>query len=160
MVMEYMKNGNLRDYLKNNADKLSWEDKIYKLYSVANGLKYIHDRGLVHRDFHAGNILNDSNVSYVTDLGLSRPANFQSREERKTYGVLPYVAPEVLRGEPYKQFSDIYSFGIIAYEIATGLPPYYNVPHDVVLSLAVLKGKRPSSPIKIPSLLEDLIKEC
>ncbi|CAG8741053.1 14538_t:CDS:2, partial [Racocetra fulgida] len=60
-------------------------------------LHEIHEKGFVHRDFHPGNVLIDSNSEklYITDLGLCRPANEKSKE-KKIYGVLPYVAPEVL----------------------------------------------------------------
>jgi serine/threonine protein kinase len=77
------------------------------------GLKRIHQKGLIHKDFHSGNILTDSGDSLITDLGLCRPANYK-KEEGKIFGVLPYIAPEVLKGKPYSQASDIYSFGIVA----------------------------------------------
>jgi serine/threonine protein kinase len=60
-------------------------------------------------------MLSNDYLIYVTDLGLSRPVNAK-KEEREVYGVLPYVAPEVLQGQPYTQASDVYSFGIVAYE--------------------------------------------
>jgi serine/threonine protein kinase len=59
----------------------------------------------------------------ITDLGLCKPVNELSKED-KIFGVMPYVAPEVLRSQPYTQKADIYSFGIIAYEVLSGLPPY------------------------------------
>ncbi|POG67856.1 kinase-like domain-containing protein, partial [Rhizophagus irregularis DAOM 181602=DAOM 197198] len=86
---------------------------------IANGLKDIHSQGLIHHDFHCGNILNGvDNYTFITDLGLCRPANvIPSQDEyKKMFGVLPYVAPEVLIGKEYTQESDIYGFGIIAYE--------------------------------------------
>jgi len=73
---------------------------------------------------------------------------------------MPYVAPEVLRSQPYTQASDIYSFGIIAYEVLSNLPPYYDVEHDIQLALAICRGQRPQFQIKIPQLLEALIKKC
>ncbi|CAB4411525.1 unnamed protein product [Rhizophagus irregularis] len=72
------------------------------------GLGKIHERGLIHRDFHSGNMINVGNqIISITDLGLCRPMNAQNND---TYGVLPYVAPEVLRGKEYTQASDIYGF--------------------------------------------------
>jgi serine/threonine protein kinase len=117
--------------------------------------------GLIHRDFHPGNILNSSkDMCIITDLGLCRPANEESQED-KIYGVMPYVAPEILCGQPYTQASDIYSFGIIAYEILTGLPPYYNIPHDTCLALKICQGLRPElDKVKAPQLIKDLISQC
>ncbi|CAB4411484.1 unnamed protein product [Rhizophagus irregularis] len=58
-------------------------------------------------------------------------------QNNDTYGVLPYVAPEVLRGKEYTQKSDIYGFGIIAYEVCIGLPPYHDIAHDRTLAIKI-----------------------
>ncbi|POG69403.1 kinase-like domain-containing protein, partial [Rhizophagus irregularis DAOM 181602=DAOM 197198] len=121
MVME-LKNGSLRQHLNNNFISLDWDQKLWSLYCIALGLRDIHKKGLIHQDFHCGNILSDFNKeAFITDLGLCQPANVKSSQNnnKKIYGVLPYVAPEVLRGKEYTQKSDIYGFGIIAYEICT-----------------------------------------
>jgi len=81
-------------------------------------------------------------------------------EEGEIYGVAPYIAPEVLRSKPYTKTSDIYSFGIVAYEILSGLPPYYDIEHDLQLALGICQGQRPKFQIKIPLLLEELINKC
>src|SRR2546430_8763516 len=79
---------------------------------------------------------------------------------KKIYGVLPYVAPEVLRGKEYTQASDIYGFGIIAYEVCTGLPPYHDMDHGSGLAISICNGLRPKSYFKIPQLMLDIIKQC
>jgi len=91
---------------------------------------------------------------------LCRPAS--EVEDGKIYGVLPYVAPEVLRGEKYTQSSDIYSFGMVAYEVLTGLPPFHKRAHDLSLLQSIRDGGlRPSlNDIRVPQLLKDLIKQC
>ena len=124
--MQYIPEGNLRQYLSKNNKKLSLEDKFNQLVNIARGLKDIHQKNLVHHDFHSGNILKgiEKTECLITDLGLCKPAN--ETNEEKIFGVLPYVAPEVLQSQPYTQAADIYSFGIIAYEILSGLPPYYD----------------------------------
>ena len=73
---------------------------------------------------------------------------------------MPYVAPEVLRGKTYTQSADIYSFGILACEILSGLPPYHNLSHDDFLALKICQGLRPKFNVKIPLLLENLIDQC
>ncbi|KLL02867.1 MAG: hypothetical protein MRECE_40c006 [Mycoplasmataceae bacterium CE_OT135] len=156
MVIKYLAKGNLRQYLDNN--RLSFQTKLERLAKIAQGLKDIHNKGLIHRDFHSGNILNSTMHSFITDLGLCKPANETKQE--KIYGVLPYVAPEVLNSEPYTKASDIYSFGIVVYEILSGLPPYYEKAHDLHLAIEICQGLRPKFQIKIPPLLEDLIKKC
>src|SRR3989440_6882221 len=86
-------------------------------------------------------------------------SNTQS-DNKKIYGVLPYVAPEVLRGKEYTQASDIYGFGIIAYEICTGMPPYYDMAHEELLAIRICQGLRPKFNYKIPQLIFDMIKQC
>ncbi|RGB29900.1 kinase-like domain-containing protein, partial [Rhizophagus diaphanus] len=130
---------------------------------IANGLKDIHNKGLIHRDFHCGNILsNFGQKAFITDLGLCQPANVKSSQNsnKEIYGVLPYVAPEVLRGKEYTQASDIYGYGIIAYEICTGFPPYYDIAHDEFLTIKICNGLRPKSNYKIPQIIFDIINQC
>jgi serine/threonine protein kinase len=162
MVMEYAKNGSLRNHLNNNFNSMKWKKKLDILKKIANGLKEIHRKGLIHHDFHCGNILNYSSYTLITDLGLCQPANVKpsQNECKELYGVLPYIAPEVLRGKEYTQESDIYGFGIIAYEVYTGLPPYHDIAHDKFLAINICQGLRPKSDYKIPQLILDIIKQC
>src|SRR5207249_4890518 len=96
------------------------------------------------------------------DLGLCQPANVKPSQSggKKIYGVLPYVAPEVLRGKEYTQASDIYGFEIVAYEVCTGLPPYYDMAHEDFLAIKICQGLRPKSDYEIPQLILDIIKQC
>ncbi|CAB4426996.1 unnamed protein product [Rhizophagus irregularis] len=164
MVMGYAKDGSLRQYLNNNFSSLDWVDKLNILQRIAEGLKYIHEYGLVHCDFHCGNVLKHRNFTFITDLGLCKPANVKSSQnnecEKKVYGVLPYVAPEVLIRKEYTQESDIYGFGIIAYEVCTGLPPYPDIPHEESFAINVCLGLRPKSNYKIPQAILNIIKKC
>ena len=71
------------------------------------------------------------------------------------------MAPEILRGQNYTKASDIYSFGIIMYEVISGLPPYHDVSHDKNLAIKICQGCRPRfNNIKVPQLIVDLIKRC
>ena len=160
MVMQYLQNGNMSQYLKSNYNQLSLFNKLQLFRDITRGLRDIHNKGFIHKDLHSGNILsNGPNISYITDLGLCKPVNEQ--DEKKIHGVLPYVAPEVLRGKTYTQSADIYSFGILACEILSGLPPYHNLPHDEFLALKICQGLRPKfDNVKVPLLLENLIDQC
>ena len=166
MVMEYAQYGSLRQHLNNSFNSLDWRNKLYNLSYIACGLKTIHEKGLIHQDFHCGNILNstyDGKLdSFITDLGLCKPANVESSQNNNNqiYGVLPYVAPEVLRGKEYTQASDIYGFGIIAHELCTGLPPYHDIAHDEFLAINICQGLRPKSNYKFPQLIFDIIQQC
>ncbi|CAG8505209.1 12361_t:CDS:2 [Dentiscutata erythropus] len=78
----------------------------------------------------------------------------------KMYDILPYTAPEVLRTKKYTCEADVYSFGIVIYEIITGLSPYYNIPHDVDLESKIINGLRPKLPSYVPKSIMQIISQC
>ncbi|RIA87166.1 kinase-like domain-containing protein, partial [Glomus cerebriforme] len=163
MVLHYAVHGSLRNYLDKCYDKLSWHSKIYYLNWIADGLNKIHKNELIHRDLHIGNILYTDflgGLACITDMGLCKPVNYDALEKKSVYGVLSYIAPEVLRGQNYTKASDIYSFGIIMYEMISGLPPYHDVSHDENLAMKICQGLRPRFNIKVPQLIVHLIKRC
>ena len=131
--MDYAKDGSLRNSLKNIS--YSWVDILFTLYNVISGLDAIHESKLVHCDLHDGNILCDYPLSLISDLGLSKPIEyFQNKlNSESVYGVIPYMAPEVLRGKPYTPASDIYSFAMIMWELTSGVPPFSDRAHDFTL---------------------------
>ncbi|RHZ76533.1 hypothetical protein Glove_196g117 [Diversispora epigaea] len=167
MVLEYASDGNLREYLKINFNNINWEKKLHILYRLSERLMNIHELDIVHQDFHLGNILSsdfgDSNYMHISDFGLSKliEANPNNPEKKNIVGVLPYIAPEVLSGdEGYTKAADVYSFGIIAYEIITGFPPYPDIPHDEDLAIKICNGLRPKIPFHIPKLITQVIMKC
>ncbi|EXX51076.1 Kic1p [Rhizophagus irregularis DAOM 197198w] len=163
MVMDYASRGSLRNFLNESFKDMSWKDKILYISWIIDGLKDIHDKDIIHRDFHSGNILiKDAHNFCIGDLGLCEIDDGKSvNEDKKIFGVLPYIAPEVLKGQKYTKAADIYAFGIIAYEIFTGLPPYCDIPHDQSLASGICKGLRPQSKdYHVPQLLLDLIEQC
>ncbi|EXX56761.1 Ste20p [Rhizophagus irregularis DAOM 197198w] len=159
MVLEYCEKGNLRNFYMNN--KSNYSSKIVALKRIASGLLDIHNAGKIHKDFHSGNILYKV-FPYISDLGMCQPANNekQSIKQEGIYGVLPYMAPEVLRGYQYTKASDIYSFGIMMNEYISEETPYSNIPHDHALSIKICKGLRPNIFKYTPKLLADFINKC
>ncbi|RGB31942.1 kinase-like domain-containing protein [Rhizophagus diaphanus] len=157
IVMEYMSYGSLRSNLM--IKKYNPYDKFNNGYFIARSLSALHKCGLVHGDFHSGNILLQSHrYAYISDFGLSRPAH--KSDSNEVYGVLPYIAPEVLRGKPYTKASDIYSFGIIMWEMTSGIPAFNNVPHDFNLSIGICKGNRPEIIDDIEPEYVELMEKC
>jgi serine/threonine protein kinase len=157
--MKYVKFGSLRNILNTNFKDLTWGRKINILYEIIKGLDFIHKLGLMHKDFHSGNIVNSTlSNSYITDFGLCKPITENNSEE--IYGVIPFMAPEVLSKKKYIQASDIYSFGMIMLEILTSYPPYYNISHDVNLIMKICNGYKPEIKCEIPQILKDMMEEC
>src|SRR5687767_1139545 len=85
---------------------------------------------------------------------------FESEKKIDIYGVLPFVAPEVLRGNPYTSASDIYSFSMIMWEFTSGIPPFNDRAHDHLLSLSICKKERPEIVENTPKCYIDLMKMC
>jgi len=111
MVFEYAKGGDFNNWLNNKV--FNWSSKLGALANVIRGLKGIHEKQMVHRDFHTGNILFKDkfifNYSiYISDMGLC--GEVDNVDKTKIYGVIPYVAHEVLRGYLYTKAAYIYSF--------------------------------------------------
>jgi len=102
-----MHNGSLRSNLL--IKKYNPFEKYKNLMQIARALLVLHNNNIVHGDFHSGNILLDGMMDYhyISDFGLSKPAN-KTINSNKIYGVIPYMAPEILRGKPYTKAADIY----------------------------------------------------
>jgi serine/threonine protein kinase len=160
MIIQFAEKGNLRTNLSNNFNNIMWKYKIKLLCEITYDLNELHKSGYIHKDFHNGNILQINTSSYISDFGLSGPANVQKSDDKVVYGVLPYIAPEVLNGEPYTPSADIYSVGIVMTELSSGKPPFYNKKHDLSLSLAICNGLRPEFGKGTPEFYKKLAYKC
>jgi serine/threonine protein kinase len=159
VVMQYANKGNLRRNLMKIVKK-NWKQKLNMLYKIIYGLKIIHEQNLVHCDFHDGNILNHNDDGiYISDLGLCQPVK-SFLKQHDIYGVIPFMAPEVLRGKSYTPASDMYSFSIIMWEFTSGVLPFNDRAHDFQLSLSICKGERPEIIENTPQCYVDLMKKC
>ena len=164
--MQYANNGSLPSYLDKNINKMTWNMKLQYLKDIAHNLRVIHDKHLIHCDLHGGNIiLNQYGWStpspFVCDLGLSKSVNSSQSTTSTVQGVLPYIAPEVLHSHKFTQKSDIYSFGIIMYQIADGEPPFRNwLSDDNLLAMRICNGLRPEMPDSTPEEYKKLAERC
>jgi serine/threonine protein kinase len=161
--MSYAKKGSLRKCLSDIVD-FKWEEKLELLKKIILGLKVIHGSNLTHGDFHDGNILVSENYNelFIIDLGLCKPINDlqDSDNNNEIYGVLPYMAPEILRRDLYTPASDIYSLSMIMWEFTSGNPPFNYEEYDHHLVLSICEGKRPEIIKNTPKCYIDLMKKC
>jgi len=157
MVSELVNNGNLRNLLTRNFNNIMWSKKISFLKCMILDVNKLHELEYCHKNLHSGNVLLENSASFLTDFGLSGPAN---RSSNGVYGVLPYVAPEVLRGKPYTTAADIYSFGIIMIEMSNGKPPFYDRKHNDDLMMAICNGLRPEFGKGTPECYKELSYRC
>ncbi|RHZ61598.1 hypothetical protein Glove_346g195 [Diversispora epigaea] len=169
-ILEYLPNGDLHHFIHKNFEEFTWESKIYYLNSIVVGIKNIHDKKIIHRDLHSGNILAKKNIddvgSYdytvISDLGFSQPANIDSNISRESqiYGIIPYMAPELFKNQPYSYASDIYSLGMIMWELTSGHRPFHDQEHGPKLILDILDGKRPEITEDTPERWSNIMKRC
>jgi len=115
---------------------------------VCASLYDIHKKDLIHCDLHSGNILVSGRACFITGLGLCGPVDDQS--SNKIYGVMSYIAPEVLCGNKNTKESDIYSIGMLMWELFLGHPPFDDRAHDCHLILETCKGLRPPILLNMP----------
>ncbi|GBB87124.1 hypothetical protein RclHR1_13580004 [Rhizophagus clarus] len=167
-IMKFANGGNLCNYLHDNFKNITWNEKLYILWRISDGLQTIHEKGFIHRDFYSGNILieiieNDSyikvNQYLIGDLGLSQPAN-NTLSNNEIYGVIPYIAPEVFKGAKFSKASDIYSMGMIMWELTTGCKLFANIEHDTEFIYEITDGKRPEITDDTPEDFVNLMKKC
>ncbi|RIB22592.1 kinase-like domain-containing protein [Gigaspora rosea] len=159
MVFQYANYGNLQKFLKHNFSDLTWETKLKILLDVSKDLYEIHKAGIIHTNLHSANILQDQQ-SYISGLRLSKKNDDDVSESGGVYGDLPYVAPEVLSGQRSSQAADIYSFGVIMYEVSIGQRPFENYQFDVDFAIKICNGLRPEFASGTPSCYIELAKQC
>ncbi|POG57618.1 kinase-like domain-containing protein, partial [Rhizophagus irregularis DAOM 181602=DAOM 197198] len=149
----------LRKYLQQNHNKLTWKDRMKIIGDITLALYYIHKEKAIHRDLHSGNILYSqfNDRWYISDLGFCGPAD---KSSTSIYGNLPYIAPEVIVGREYTFASDIYSIAILMWEISSGQPPFINYEHENDIVINIIYGIRPKIVPGTPLKYKKLMKEC
>src|SRR3989440_8150532 len=121
----------------------------------------IHGKNYIHRDLRSGNIFSyHYSNSVIGDLGLCQQVVDKKDNPNKIFGVIPYLAPEVLSRKPYTKESDIYSFGMIMWEFTTGKKPFHDRSHNHILISDILKGERPQITDDTPEFYAELMKKC
>ena len=160
IVMEYIDGITLKEYIDSER-VLNWKDAVHFIIQILRALQHAHNRGIVHRDIKPQNImlLTDGTIK-VMDFGIAKFAREESMTATdQAIGTVHYISPEQARGDVTDEKSDIYSVGVMFYEMLTGQKPFDT---DNPVSIAVMHIK--NIPVRprdinpnIPSGLEEII---
>lgn len=130
------------------------------MHQIASGMAHVHALGYMHRDLKPANVLLSGGQLKIGDFGLACVAPKSPANLTAETGSYRWMAPEVMRHEPYNQLCDVYSFSLVAWEICTHDLPFYDcLPVEAAFAVAK-QGSRPAMPEVIPSPIAALIRRC
>ncbi|KAF5922058.1 hypothetical protein HPG69_010509 [Diceros bicornis minor] len=164
IITEYMENGALDKFLREKDGEFSVLQLVGMLRGIAAGMKYLANMNYVHRDLAARNILVNSNlVCKVSDFGLSRVLEDDPEATYTTSGgkiPIRWTAPEAISYRKFTSASDVWSYGIVMWEVMTyGERPYWELSNHEVMK-AINDGFRLPTPMDCPSAIYQLMMQC
>ena len=161
MSMEYIEGGDLKKQIRKGIDE---ERSIHIVLQIARALGYAHDRGFVHRDVKPQNILfRDNDTTILTDFGIAKSISDNDAGDLtrvgQAFGSPRYMSPEQVRGKDLNFRSDLYSLGILMYEMLTGSPPYSTNDAAATARMHLIKPvpKLPSEVSKYQKVINNLL---
>ena len=134
IVMELIEGITLKQYMEQKGT-LNWREALHFATQIAKALEHAHSRGIIHRDIKPHNImvLKDGSVK-VADFGIAQMATAQNTLTREALGSVHYISPEQAKGAHVDARTDLYSLGVVMYEMLTGRPPFDG---DTPVSVAI-----------------------
>ncbi|XP_050886581.1 serine/threonine-protein kinase STY17 isoform X4 [Lathyrus oleraceus] len=161
LVTEYMSGGNMYDFLHIQKSVLTLPSLLKVAIDVSQGVKYLHQNNIIHRDLKTANLLMDEKgqVVKVADFGVARLQD-QSGIMTAETGTYRWMAPEVIQHKPYNHKADVFSFGIILWELLTRKLPYEDLSPLQAAVGVVHKDLRPEIPRDAHPKLVELLHWC
>jgi tetratricopeptide (TPR) repeat protein len=165
IVMEYMPKGSLRDVLS-SSQSLPWEQREQLALDIACGLAFLHGKNILHRDLKSLNVLLDNHDNRLraklSDFGLAQiKTETKLTSTQKSVGSLPWMAPELFGRRPvYSEKSDIYSYGMVLWEMASRKIPFQDAADVNLIPGWVKEGEREPIPADCPAKIAHLIRFC
>lgn len=158
IVMEYVEGITLKEYIEQQG-VISWKETVHFTTQILRALQHAHDKGIVHRDIKPQNImLLENGTIKVTDFGIARFSRSETRTMTDTaIGSVHYISPEQARGDITDDKSDIYSVGVVMYEMLTGQLPFQS---DNSVSVAIMQLQTdPVKPREINSSIPEGLEQ-
>ncbi|KZV47715.1 map3k delta-1 protein kinase [Dorcoceras hygrometricum] len=163
IVTEFLPRGSLFRLLQRNVAKLDWRRRIFMALDIARGMNYLNhcNPPIVHRDLKSSNLLVDKNWTVkVGDFGLSRLKHETYLTTKTGKGTPQWMAPEVLRNEPSDEKADVYSFGVILWELVTQKIPWENLNSMQVIGAVGFMNQRLEIPRDVDPQWASIIESC
>lgn len=163
IVTEFLPRGSLFRLLQRNTPGMDLRRRSRMALDIARGMNYLHrcNPPIVHRDLKSSNLLVDKNLTVkVADFGLSRIKHETFLTTKSGKGTPQWMAPEVLRSEPSDEKADVYSFGIIMWELATGKVPWDGLNAMQVVGAVGFMNQRLQIPDGLDPEWVNMIEEC
>ena len=162
IVMELIDGISLKEYMEKKG-VLNWKETLHFSLQIAKGLEHAHSRGIVHRDIKPHNIMVLKNGSVkVMDFGIARVMNKSNTLTKEALGSVHYISPEQAKGGHTDNRSDLYSLGVVMYEMMAGRPPY-DGESAVSVAIQHINGGAPLPSAynpNIPTGLEQIIMKA
>eukprot|EP00850_Spirogloea_muscicola_P011901 SM000075S21990 [mRNA] locus=s75:497603:502103:+ [translate_table: standard] len=160
IVTEFMSGGSVYDYLHKQRAGVKLPMLLKVAIDVSKGMDYLHQNNIIHRDLKAANLLMDENeVVKVADFGVAR-VQAQSGVMTAETGTYRWMAPEVIEHRPYDHKADVFSFGVVLWELLTGRLPYADLTPLQAAVGVVQKGLRPTIPKGTHLKLVEVMESC
>ncbi|XP_058069264.1 serine/threonine-protein kinase EDR1 [Magnolia sinica] len=163
ILTEFLPRGSLYRLLHRPNIQLDEKRRLRMALDVAKGMNYLHTSHptIVHRDLKSPNLLVDKNwVVKVCDFGLSRLKHHTFLSSKSTAGTPEWMAPEVLRNEPSNEKCDVYSFGVILWELATLRMPWSGMNPMQVVGAVGFQNRRLDIPSEVDPMVAQIICDC